>query len=72
MLTSLRTAKLPPHQLRVLAEQEDLILRITRLEKFIKSETFDSLDFEDKVLLRLQLEAMTSYHTILLQRIARF
>lgn len=56
---------------RAKIEKEELQERITRLDKFIRSENFDNLDDEERSLLLGQFEAMLSYFHTLKMRIAK-
>nr|DAH75859.1 MAG TPA: hypothetical protein [Caudoviricetes sp.] len=56
----------------VLFEQAELENKLRRLNDFTKVSTFDLLDSEEKTLLRMQLEVMRTYSSILGLRIARF
>lgn len=57
---------------RVLLEQAELEDKLRKLNDFTKVSTFDLLATEDKTLLRMQLEVMRTYSSILGLRIARF
>lgn len=61
-----------PHEQRVVDEQAELEDKLRRLNDFTKVSTFDLLDSEEKTLLRMQLEVMRTYSSILGLRIARF
>lgn len=61
-----------PHEQRVIDEQAELEDKLRRLNDFTKVSTFDLLDSEEKTLLRMQLEVMRTYSSILGLRIARF
>lgn len=61
-----------PHEQRVVDEQAELEDKLRRLNDFTKVSTFALLDSEDKTLLRMQLEVMRTYSSILGLRIARF
>jgi hypothetical protein len=56
---------------RAKIEKAELHERMTRLEKFIRSENFDNLDDEEQSLLLGQFGAMLSYFHILKRRIAK-
>jgi len=60
------------YQIRVLEEKNELDARISRLENFVKSETFVTVVDSDKDRLTHQLSVMKSYSAILGERIARF
>lgn len=59
-------------QERVVHEKEELDAKIDKLLMFIGSEQFESLDAEDKLLLRCQRDDMLSYSKTLGRRIVRF
>lgn len=61
-----------PHEQRVIDEQAELEDKLRRLNDFTKVSTFDLLDSEERTLLRMQLEVMRTYSSILGLRIARF
>jgi len=60
------------YQTRVINEAADLETRKTALENFIKTTQFNTLADEDRALLRIQVNAMSTYLTVLKARIARF
>ena len=65
--------KFMPHQLRVIAERDELSVRVYALEDFINvGATFRALSDRDQTLLREQLTAMHSYLSILNKRISYF
>ena len=57
---------------RVLLEEVELENKLRKLNEFTKTSTFDLLASEDRTLLRMQLEVMHTYSSILGLRIARF
>ena len=57
---------------RVITEQSELETKIKTLMLFSNSKEFDALGYEDRKLLREQLETMKRYSFILLERIRRF
>ena len=61
-----------PHEQRVVDEQVELERKLQKLNEFTKTSTFELLATEDKTLLRMQLEVMRTYSSILGLRIARF
>ena len=61
-----------PHEQRVVDEQAELEDKLRRLNDFTKVSTFHLLDSEEKTLLRMQLEVMRTYSSILGLRIANF
>ena len=63
---------LKPHEERVLAERAELAEKCVKLEAFIVSDAFKSIDILDRDLLEEQHNAMTVYLAVLDRRIARF
>lgn len=61
-----------PHEQRVVDEQSELEGKLYKLSEFTKTSTFELLATEEKTLLRMQLEVMRTYSSILGLRIARF
>ena len=62
-----------PHQERVIAESNDLRMKLTKLTAFISgNDAFEKLAAQDQDLLRQQRDIMGEYLDILGQRIARF
>lgn len=61
-----------PHQLRVIDERTELAAKLFKLNEFIKSTTFASLDSTEQGRLKLQSMLMTSYCQVLQERIAAF
>ena len=64
--------QLKPHELRVVAEKDDLDARLSALQKFQDTEVFEKLLIEERLLLRFQAEAMTKYSFYLGERIKHF
>jgi len=64
-------AKLP-HQLRVIEERQELDEKRQKLTAFIGGELYRKLDNMEQSRLNRQLEAMTLYSNILVERIAAF
>lgn len=65
--------KLQPHQLRVVDEQMELETKITNLQLFVnRSDTFKTLESNEKDDLGEQLTVMKVYNVILKRRIQRF
>lgn len=56
---------------RLLEEKINLDNKITKLDEFINSTNFSSLDSVQMTLLNIQLKIMESYSQVLLERIAR-
>ncbi|QQV91678.1 hypothetical protein OXC43_gp87 [Klebsiella phage vB_KpP_FBKp27] len=61
-----------PHEQRVVDEQSELEGKLHKLSEFTKTSTFELLATEDKTLLRMQLEVMRTYSSILGLRITNF
>lgn len=61
-----------PHEERVVAERADLELKIDRLRSFIRDSRFERVSRFNRFLLLSQLEVMSSYATILTERIRLF
>lgn len=61
-----------PHQQRVVDEKRDLDEKLTRLQAFIGTETFNGLDGAERERLQRQAEAMKTYSGILRDRILAF
>jgi len=60
------------YQLRLVHEQDALDEKTKALYSFLASKQFDSLDAENRFLLKQQYYAMQVYSGILLQRIVLF
>lgn len=54
---------------KLVKEKADLYVKLVALRSFIPSEKFSQVHPVQQVLLQKQLEAMTDYHRILLERI---
>ena len=54
---------------RLIIEHQELIDKINKLEKFLSSEGFDSLNYKMRTLLEMQHRAMIKYSLILKERI---
>lgn len=54
--------------IRVIAEQNELYDKLTKLNKFIETEKFKSLDDENQRLLKMQSSAMSIYNDVLNMR----
>lgn len=63
---------LQAHEQRVVEESNELSEKIEALESFICSSVWETLSREEKALLRVQLNAMETYSTVLVHRIAMF
>ena len=62
-----------PFQERVIAERKELYDKCEKLNEFIaNSPTYKTLDIDEQVRLRMQLNVMLQYGTILAERIAEF
>ena len=55
---------------RMIIEREELSNKIDKLEKFICSEKFNSLNDKQRILLNMQLHSMIEYSLILKERIS--
>lgn len=63
---------LAPHQQRVVAELEQLADRVNKLEAFLATPLYASLDDGEKQLLKMQADAMVLYMSILNTRASAF
>lgn len=63
---------LPPHQQRVIAECEQLVDRITKLETFMHTDLYASLPDDERHLLKSQADAMVAYLGIINTRVEKF
>jgi hypothetical protein len=70
-LTMTETA-LQPHQQRVVAERATVSDNACRLAEFMRTDTYASLDLEEKRRLRRQLAIMAAYTEVLEERISAF
>ena len=61
-----------PHEQRVIAEFDDLGGKLSKLNDFFKTETFEELPDADRILLLTQKDQMTCYLNTLQRRINRF
>jgi hypothetical protein len=61
-----------PHQQRVVDEQTELSTKMLNLFTFMKTNTFNELEYMDKQLLSAQYTAMEAHSRILGLRIDRF
>lgn len=61
-----------PWQQRVVAEQDDLDTKLTRLEEFMTSDQFALLSWQEREDMRDQAQHMTLYRSVLRRRISRF
>ena len=57
------------HVQRVIEEEKALALKTDALFRFVHSEAFKEVDTKHQTLLRKQLDCMTQYQAILLDRI---
>ena len=55
---------------RLIIEHQELIDKINKLEKFLSSEGFDSLNYKMQTLLDMQLRSLIEYSFILEERIS--
>ena len=58
-------------QKRLSDEQSQLVERIDKLSDFIDSDNFDNIKEDQKGLMRIQLNIMESYDTVLVERITK-
>lgn len=63
---------LPPHQQRMLAEQDELGERITKLKAFMQGELFVRQSAYEQSDMVIQLDGMVAYYQALGRRITRF
>lgn len=63
---------LPPHQQRIVAELEQLADRTAKLEAFLLTPFYVSLDDDEKQLMKMQADAMVLYMGILNTRANKF
>ena len=63
---------LQPHQVRILAELVQLEDRLKKLETFLLSDVYQSLDDDDQLLLTTQAGVMTQYLAVLNTRVERW
>ena len=61
-----------PHQERVIAEQAELNTKLNSLSIFMAGNSYNTLNSDERDLLRKQQRAMEEYSRILNQRIAAF
>lgn len=54
--------------IRIIAEQNELLDKLTKLNRFIETEKFKSLDDENQRLLKMQSSAMSIYNDVLNMR----
>lgn len=57
---------------RLIAEGQDAVFRLVKLEDFLASPGYNTLDASDRQLLMLQAQCMNTYVDILARRVARF
>ena len=63
---------MPPHQLRVMEELTDLALKLQNLTAFFDTETYRTLDVDERGRLKEQSVFMQEYQRVLMERIAAF
>lgn len=61
-----------PHQERVVAEKDDLLSKLSKLESFVEGDTFQTLPEAERLRLLEQSKYMAQYYRILSERIAAF
>lgn len=54
--------------IRIISEQNELLDKLTKLNNFISSEKFKSIDDENQRLLKMQSNAMSIYNDVLNMR----
>ena len=59
------------YQARLIAEYEDLRVKVEKLGHFLESETYNTLDQDEQTDLREQLTHMQNYLVVLTRRLAR-
>lgn len=66
-------SEMAPHELRVVAELQELVDKRQKLSVFISTgTTFSSIPLDQQILLRAQLGVMEQYEYILNERVNRF
>lgn len=68
----MNNVKYAPHEMRVIEEKRELKLKLNKLEDFLESDLFETLDDLDKNLLSDQFRYMMLYDDILNRRISKF
>jgi hypothetical protein len=63
---------LQPHQDRVIAERDELDVRLTKLNEFFQNDVFHVLPLEERTRLKCQALFMRGYLTMLNERIHAF
>lgn len=63
---------MPPHQVRVVEEKRDLLVKVEALGRFLGTPIFASLPYEEQSRLRRQLGVMQQYADILEERVRNF
>jgi hypothetical protein len=61
-----------PHQQRVVAEKDELVEKLTKLNAFIGGATYDGLPADEQIRLSRQADIMKHYVDILNERVAAF
>ncbi len=69
--TENNAANLEPHELRLVAESDQLADRLTNLSAFISGMDFLELDDVDRLMLKTQRDVMAIYHNILNRRLEK-
>ena len=62
---------MPPHIQRIMTEANELLVKLNKLIQFIETDVFHDLEFQDKAYLRMQMQIMQAYYSILQIRITR-
>ena len=55
---------------RLTTEQEELLSKMVKLEEFIKSNEYETIEENQQILLVIQFNAMRTYNAVLVSRIA--
>ena len=61
-----------PHQERVIAEREELVMKVAKLEEFLFKDLYFRLPYEEQSRLMQQFGLMAGYLRVLDERIAAF
>jgi hypothetical protein len=61
-----------PHQLRVVTEREELVIKLDKLTEFLKGDFFGTLPKDEQERLLRQHGIMEQYTNVLAERIANF
>ena len=61
-----------PHEKRVVDEWLELSTKVDKLKTFLECDKSESINIDDKILLKQQLQHMSNYLDVLAIRIVRF